>query len=1260
MNILRSIYLFSGIIWLLAAVIPCHARQRDTLSSSHIEFIENKKQWPENVVFKAKLNSGAIFIEKNAITYVILNGKQLEEFYHAKKNPPLIADGLIDAAAYKMNIVGSNPSARVRGNSPFSHYYNYFLGDDPDKWATKVNLYRYVSYEDIYPGIDLVLSEHDHHFKYEFIVDPYIDPNTIQLHYSGIKSLSIANQNLVVSTFAGEILELRPWAYQIYPDGDTVDVSCRYHIEKKTVKFILGNYRKDIPLTIDPTLVFSTYSGSTADNWGYTATYDSEGNAYGGGIAFDIGYPTDSAYQVNFAGGICDIVITKFNVTGNDILFSTYLGGGEVDIPNSLIVNENDELYVLGTTSSADFPTTPEAYSRTFKGGTSYTLTGALHFTSGSDITVTKFNLSGTRLLASTYIGGSGNDGLNTAPNLKVNYADEARGEIIIDKQSNVYITSSTHSLNFPVTPDAFQPQYGGGNQDGCIIKFNHNLSNVIWASFLGGTGNDAAYSIALASDNTIYVCGGTSSSDFPVTPGAFQTQLGGGAVTSNTDGFITHINEFGTRIMHSTFLGSDSPDQTYLIKNNKSNYPHVFGQTWASGSFWIRNAGWYVPGGGQFLSKLTPSLDQIVWSTAFGTGNGTPDISPTALLVDLCSNIYMSGWGSGRINPFGGTAGLPVTADAFQHTTDNNDYYFICLNDDATSLMYASYFGSPNSDDHVDGGTSRFDNKGRIYQAVCAGCGGDQYFPTTPGAWSNTNGSHNCNLAVIKMDFNLPAVVADFSIPNTVCAPYVMAFHNNSQVIGQNYSFHWDFGDGTVSTEENPTHSYTISGIYTIRLIVTNPSSCNYSDTMTRNLLVLANSTTRMDTLYVCAGESVQIGFPPSADDNVTYRWLPSAGLNNPMISNPVATPDRSTEYILYMENGVCSDTIIQYIHVIDIDLTLKNDTVICQGGRIVLSPESYSPEIESFVWSDSPSFATILNTDTTRPEVTVSPNQNTEYYLRVRKGRCILIKSIRVTVSFVGLASPPPYTLCFNQPIEIEIISNCPDCNYYWSPENLIITGNGTAVIRVNPPSDTVFTVIAVNRYGCMDTGSVQVIKQTGTFPEEIVAWAKPNSIIQGDTTTLYSTVFQDNGYTYQWSPSMELSSPLSPQTTAKPSRTTIYTVVVTDSFGCSKSDTAVVSVEKVKCGEPLIFVPNAFTPNQDSKNDILYVRGDYMEEIYFVIYNRWGEKVFETRLQEEGWDGTYKNKPCPPGVYDYYLKAICIGKEEYIKKGNITLIR
>lgn len=202
--------------------------------------------------------------------------------------------------------------------------------------------------------------------------------------------------------------------------------------------------------------------------------------------------------------------------------YATYLGGSYSDIPHSLYVNDNDELYIFGTTASSDFPVTPNAFDTSFNGGSSIVLSTSLRFPYGSDIFVSKLSADGSQLLASTFVGGSSNDGVNVASGLQKNYADDNRGEILVDENSNVYVVSSTWSTDFPVTSNAFCDTNSGG-QDVCLFKLTQDLSQMIWSTYIGGTGDDAGYSMMLTADQTPYICGGTKSTNFPTSFNCLQ-----------------------------------------------------------------------------------------------------------------------------------------------------------------------------------------------------------------------------------------------------------------------------------------------------------------------------------------------------------------------------------------------------------------------------------------------------------------------------------------------------------------------------------------------------------------------------------------------------------------------------------------------------------------------------------------------------------------------------------------------------------------
>lgn len=1251
----KQILLFCILLTVCIANGYCH--KRDTLSIKQLEFIANNGQWERQILYKAKLNGGALFAEKDRLTLVMMNPQQLSRFYEAKFDPSLATDGHIDAAAYQMVFKNCKPDAIVSGNKKKSYFHNYFIGNNPDHWSSKVPLYQEIKYQNIYQGVDLVFYQQKQQLKYEFVVSEGANPREIQIEYIGANNLSLSNGNLVIKTDVGQIMELAPFAYQLDDDGQTIGIPCKFSLQKNIVSYQLGDYNRKKNVIIDPQLIFSSYSGSSADNWGYTATYDQHGNLYGGGIAFGIGYPTQvgHSYQINFAGGSCDVAISKFDSSGSQLYYSTYLGGISSECPHSLFVNDNDELYVLGTTGSDDFPVNAQAYDNSFNSGYSISFNNnTIQFLSGTDLFISKFNANGDSLLASTFIGGSYNDGLNIGSPLRKNYADEFRGEIIVDGQSNVYVVSCTFSPDFPVTEGCFQSSYNG-NKEGCVFKMDQNLSHLIWSSFFGGSGDDACYSLDLASDNCVYLCGGTTSTNLPVTASVIQSAYGGGVC----DGFVAHISENGDQLLQCTYIGKTDYDQSYLLKLSRNNHPYIFGQTKAAGNSWFVNTTYGQAGGGQFITHLNPTLDSIAWSTAYGVGGGNgPDISPTALLVDYCNSVYMSGWGcSNNLNTFGGTQGLPITQDAFQTSTDGCDYYFICLREDANTLVYATYFGSPYSREHVDGGTSRFDKKGRIYQAICAGCGGDDNFPTTPGAWSENNGSYNCNLGVVKMDFNLPVIIADFNAPSIVCYPDTVFFHNNSQTQGSSTQFHWDFGDGNTSDTFNPSHQFTQGGNFHVTLYVNDDSSCNLSDSISKNILVLTGGSQSLANKEICRGDFTQIGIAPAGSAGIHYQWTPENTLSNPQLSNPIAAPDSTTTYRLVISTPLCTDTIYQTVIVENLQISPIPDTTLCPGDSISLQFSILEGTPSHILWSMQPDYSNPIAED--QQQITIHPTTESHYYLLVEGNRCAIGKNITIHLSSVSIDETEPVRICFEDSIQLSIHATGGNTlNYQWQPISEISSGGGSAHPWIHPTTSVIYTVIVTNEYGCSASATIAVTKRTGTFSNGLDAWCNENTIIEGTLTQLHSTIY-GNEYSYQWTPASGLSAPTSTETDAMPSETTTYTVTVTDKFGCALSKKLTVEVLPLTCDEPLVFVPNTFTPNGDSKNDILYVRSSILKEFTFRIYNRWGELIFESDRSDKGWDGNYKGKACEQGVYDYYLTGTCINDEKIIKKGNISLV-
>jgi gliding motility-associated-like protein len=755
--------LFLGFISLLLG--PGQSTYAAAPTTRSLEFVENRGQWPQPVRFAADIPGGRLFLQPAGFTYTLYSPQDLSAHNHHddRSETTTVPPERLRGHAYTVSFVGGRAAATISSQEPTDGMRNYFLGKDSRQWARHVRGFRQLRYEKVYPNTDVQLYENvGGQLEYDFLVAPGGKPDAIRLRYEGQESLTLQEGVLVVRTSVGQVTETAPRAWQNI-NGRRVPVPCAFVLRGQEVSFSLPQgYQRKYPLVIDPTVIFSSFTGATDDNWGNTATYDEEGHLYSGGTAFGPGYPVSpGAFDQSF-NQVIDIAIIKYNTSVNGPgarLYATFLGGKSVETPHSLVVNSKGELLIMGTTSSADFPTSATAFDRKFNGGASITPLSGSNYTQGSDIIVSTLSTDGSQLLASTFLGGNGNDGLNTDKAgddyLSRNYGDSFRGDIAVDAADNVYLTSNTISTDFPVR-NGLGRTYGGGGSDAVVAKLPADLSSLLWSSYLGGRGADAAYSIQLAKDGSVYLAGGTNSTDFPTTTGSYQPGKAG-----NADGFVAHISADGTSLVQASYLGTAQYDQAYFLQLDELDNVYLLGQTF--GAYPV-TSGLYNNNkqrGGQFIQKMDPQLATRVYSVVFGSGRNGVDLSLTAFLVDACERIYACGWG-GRVNQGytgGSTDGLPVTSNAIQPTTDGSDFYLIQFGAGAKSVEYATFFGENGGrGEHVDGGTSRFDKRGVVYQAVCGGCGGTSGFPVPPGAntYSSRNNSRNCNNAAFKIDFGL------------------------------------------------------------------------------------------------------------------------------------------------------------------------------------------------------------------------------------------------------------------------------------------------------------------------------------------------------------------------------------------------------------------------------------------------------------------------------------------------------------------------
>lgn len=1262
----------------------------------------NRGQWHENIQYKVGLDGGEMLLEKQGFTYAFHNagevyGHKHDGAEHDHKTPEL------KGHAIRAVFVGSNSNPAFEEKDFSTAYRNYFIGNDPSKWKSEIRSAGNVLYKNLYPSIDMEVVGDFSSLKYSFIVAPGKNPDQIKMKIDGAKSVFIDKEgNLHTQHPFGEIIETAPTAWTIDANGKKKSVAVRFSLKRKVVSYDFPeDYDHAQTLIIDPQLTFSTFSGSTADNWGFTAAPDANSKVFAAGIVFTSGYPiTTGAYDPIFNGGI-DIGVTKFNETGSSLIYSTYIGGSATETPHSIICNANNELYIMGATSSINFPVPGSPYDATFNNGTNFSENG-LDFINGSDIYIAKLNSTGTSLLAATFIGGSGNDGINIGL-LKGNYGDQFRGDITLDATGNVYVTSNTRSADFPAV-NGFQP-FLSGIQDAVIFKLNPTLTTLMWSTFFGGNGLETGNSLQIASNGEVYITGGTTSPTlgFPST-GHSLTNNGG-----RSDGYLIRISGGAPFLLSGTFIGTSAYDQSYFVQLDLNNQVYVFGQS--EGNMPITPGKYGRPNSGQFIRKYNTNLSALAWSTCIGAGTGFAEISPTAFLVSNCFEIYISGWG-GSINtgsaPHSSTNGFETTPGAFQTITNGSNFYIAVLKPDAASLSYATFMGGmSSSSNHVDGGTSRFDKAGRIYHAVCGACSGQPNgFTTTPNAWSKTNKSTNCNLAVFKFELNHINAVVGQPAP-LICIPDPVVFSNSSS---NGNTFHWNFGDNTTSNLVNPSHLYPGPGTYEVTLVVSDSSGCFSADT-TRFTVNIGqfNGQVTAPASPVCPGTPYQF----NASGGTTYLWSPANLLNNAHIANPIATITETTVFTVVITDPCGSNSFTVTLPVVDNSSGASLDTSICIGNSVPL----FASGGTTYVWSPAGSLS---NPNIANPIAT--PTQTTTYQVVITTAEgCVLNEKIVVEVILtppnpvipdtVGLCiglpkeitvsgaskyfwSPPvnitPLTgpvVTVNPPndmmyycnfvnacgevldsVYVELVEPnvqagfdttiCPGnstplfafggVSYEWKPANTLNSSTGSSVIAT-PTQNTTYYAIGIDENGCVDTGFVTVT----LFPQPFIQTSPDVYAFFGDVIQLSATSTTPGPYI--WNPAEFLSCVVCKNPVAVPNKNMQYTVTYTDQNGCSASDSVQIFYDAI------IYVPNTFTPEGNLFNEVFKAVGGNIKTFEMTIYNRWGEKIITLNSLDESWDGSYKGMPCQDGTYVWKIayKDFSSNKEHKMV-GHINLIR
>ena len=695
---------------------PSMAAVQSVYGKLPLSFEANHGQWGTPVQFVTRGHGHTLFMTPNQAVLDLQTGtvKEQRQATDAAQHKPLSSPAPISHSIVRMTFDGADPQATVVGLDQLPGIVNYFIGDDPSKWHTNIPTYQKVAYHNLYPGIDLVYYGNQGHLEYDLIVAPRADPTQITLAFDGAEQIAVDAQGDLVLTLAstevGEgmapTLRLhKPVVYQRDERGAKHLLAGAYVLRASTtaaldpretpqIVFQVASYDVNKPLIIDPVLSWATYLGGSDSDGGHNIAVDTAGDVYVTGVTSSSDFPGTSGSPIqNMYGGFhFDAFVTKLNASGTTILYSTYLGGSGNDEGFGIAVDAAGNAYVTGLTESLAFPGTAGSRIQSTIGG-------------GHDGFVTKLNTTGTALLYSTYLGGSG--------------ADEGNG-IAVDVAGNAYVTGLTESLDFSGTAGSRIQSMIGGSFDAFVTKLNASGTTILYSTYLGGSNSDRGFGIAVDPKGQAYVTGETGSPAFPGTVGSpVQSTYGGG----DRDAFVTKLNASGTAILYATYLGGSGDDQGFGIAVDAAGNAYVTGET-GSPAFpgTVGSPVQSTYGGGDrdaFVTKINATGRAILYATYLGGNGGDRGFG---IAVDAAGNAYVTG--ETESPSFPGTAGSPL-----QNTIGGgHDGFVTKLNTTGTALLYSTYLGGNSA----DGGVGiAVDAAGNAY---VTGFTGSSNFPGTEG----------------------------------------------------------------------------------------------------------------------------------------------------------------------------------------------------------------------------------------------------------------------------------------------------------------------------------------------------------------------------------------------------------------------------------------------------------------------------------------------------------------------------------------------
>jgi hypothetical protein len=847
------------------------------------------------------------------------------------------------STALQISLVGANPLTSVEGVDPLPGLTNYLVGKDPSQWRTNIANYSRVEYQDVYAGINLVYYGNQQQLEYDFVVAPGVDPGAIRFAIRGAGSMQLDDQgNLVVQVAEGQVIQRAPVLYQEIGEARRAVSGKFVLLDQGTVGFQIGSYDHSLPLTIDPILSYSTYLGGSLNDAGAGIAVDSSGNAYVVGTTSSTDFPTIDGSPLTSAAGAQDVFVSKLNDEGTALAYSTFLGGSSDDLASAITLDDSGNAYVVGMTSSADFPTTSGAFQTSL--GSPYK----------SDAFVAKLNATGTSLIYSTYLGGTDTDmGMAVA----------------VDGSGNAFVAGSAASIDFPTTTNALQTTSSTGGS--FVTQLNASGTALVYSTYLVGTHysydnhpQDGATGIAVDAAGNAYVVGSTSFTDFPTTAGAYQTDLQG-----VTDAFVVKLNASGSSPLYSTLLGNgyaqgnaSGYDFANGIAIDSTGAAVVVGYTGSDLFPTTSNALQTAFGGydDAFVSKLNPDGSALVYNTYLG-GAGYDYGSGIAL--DSAGNAYVIG--STSSNNF------PTTPDAYQSSlTGYSAAFFAKLDASGASLSYGTLLSGASYGASFGYGIA-LDSSNHPY---LVGYTVSSDFPTTANAYQTTGGQGK-DAFVAKLA--LPALTADAGGPYSIEEGNSLELDASNTINPTNYdlTYSWTI-NGHVDAAQRSQPSLSWSelqslgiddgpGAFEIVLTVDNGhGGVSTSDPVTLAIVDTAPTATLSNNGPVDEGNPVTISFsnatdPSTADTAAGFHYsfatsaadLASNYANATDGSSKPFTPGRSGTYTLYGRVFDKDDAYTDYQTAVTVQnlpptiVSVVNDGPVIQGSPVTITVTATDP---------------------------------------------------------------------------------------------------------------------------------------------------------------------------------------------------------------------------------------------------------------------------------------------------------------------------